>query len=414
MRIGRLISACAFTALVAIVPATQANAQTKGETKLYTTAIAKNDLKTANKFLAKYPQSIYAPKIQRLKDSIVFNSLNAEDVTAYMKFVQENPASFFADAANKKIEELNTSSISDSQAMEGAIEAGLPKEKVLTAKGVKSLNKEHIIAIVAPENGFYTIATLIKDNDKWSIASQIKEAVYTNDYALKNYEIYGNPQAVTINGTQHLYFCYTNSSKEIDKRSGIANNNCELAFNLYSLTDNSVYNILYSGKTKEGLLYGSTMDSAQGGAMATPQQKYLMQQLRSTEIVKPYDKELFHTQEIIEWWYENNPQNSGNLQFGGISETSELATLFNNSKNKEEVGIYTVAMFDICNNTVVIVYNKEDKRHSLAICQKLPTKKDELELNSFYGEKGNTLVLYYFKGKNSIKKRLNLGSKRLY
>jgi hypothetical protein len=37
-----------------------------------------------------------------------------------------------------------------------------------------------------------------------------------------------------------------------------------------------------------------------------------------------------------------------------------------------------------------------------------------LELSTFYGEKGNILVLYYFKGKNTLKKRLNLSSKRLY
>ena len=41
-------------------------------------------------------------------------------------------------------------------------------------------------------------------------------------------------------------------------------------------------------------------------------------------------------------------------------------------------------------------------------------KDGDIELGSFYGEKGNTLVLYYYKGKSSIKKRLNLGSKRMY
>jgi hypothetical protein len=44
----------------------------------------------------------------------------------------------------------------------------------------------------------------------------------------------------------------------------------------------------------------------------------------------------------------------------------------------------------------------------------VPEKDGDIELGSFYGEKGNTLVLYYYKGKSSIKKRLNLGSKRMY
>ena len=102
-------AACATFALAATLSATSTlTAQTKAETKLYNTTIAKGDLKSANKFLAKFPSSTYAPKIQRLKDSLVFNNLNANDVLAYISFVEENPKSFFKAAANKKIEELNT------------------------------------------------------------------------------------------------------------------------------------------------------------------------------------------------------------------------------------------------------------------------------------------------------------------
>ena len=102
------------------------------------------------------------------------------------------------------------------------------------------------------------------------------------------------------------------------------------------------------------------------------------------------------------------------MQFGIIPDNSELAEKFKEYKEKEQVGQYTVAMFDICHNTVVVVYNKVDKKYSLALCQKIPVEKNDVELGSFYGEKGNTLVLYYYKGKSSIKKRLNLGSKRMY
>ena len=132
-------AACATFALMATLSATSTlTAQTKAETKLYNTTIAKGDLKNANKFLAKFPSSTYAPKIQRLKDSLVFNNLNANDVLAYISFVEENPTSFFKAAANKKIEELNTSNISDSQALEAALQAGLQKEEILAAKGVKN------------------------------------------------------------------------------------------------------------------------------------------------------------------------------------------------------------------------------------------------------------------------------------
>ena len=391
-----------------------AAAQNKAETKLYNTVLAKGDIKNANKFLAKFPGSVYAPKVQRLKDSIVFHNLDANDVLAYMDFVEQNPKSFFTAAANSKIEELNTSAISDAQAMEAALQCGLPKESVLGAKGVKNRNKEHVVALLAPQGGYYTLVTLVQDGGKWAEANRMGEQVYTNDAELADFALQPGLEAVTINGKQHLFFSYTNSTTAADNKSRIPNNNCELAVNLYSLDDNSVYNALYSGKMQDGILYGSTMESAQSGLMGNREQIYLLRQLKGMENLKPYDKELFRTQETIQWWYENNPQNAGNLQFGIIPHNAELVQHFNGNKGKENVGQYTVAMFDICHNTVVVVHNRADNVYSLALCQPIPQSSKGLELNTFYGEKGNTLVLYYYQGKNAIKKRLNLGSKRMY
>ncbi len=407
-----LIYTCLF-ALSCCASSTLA-AQSKGETKLYNTVLTKGDIKSANKFLTKYPQSVYAPKVQRLKDSLVFNSLDANDVLAYISFVEQNPKSYFKSAANSKIEDLNKSAISDAQAMETALQYGLPKESVLGAKGVKNRNKEHIVALLAPQNGYYTLVTLAQDGENWSETNRTSEQIYTNDAELEQFGLNPSMEAVTVNGKQYLYFSYTNSSNSTDGRSRIPNNNCELAVNLYSLDDNSVYNALYSGKMQNGTLYGSTMESTQSGLMSSPEQAFLLRQLKGMENLKPYNKELFRTQETIQWWYENNPQNAGTLQFGIVPDNSELVQKFKEYTEKENVGQYTVAMFDICHNTVVVVYNRAEKVYSLALCQPMPQKDNELELNTFYGEKGNTLVLYYYKGKNAIKKRLNLGSKRMY
>ena len=410
-------TAFATLAFAAIITATETlSAQTKAETKLYNTALTKGDLKSANKFLAKFPNSAYAPKIQRLKDSLVFNSLNANDVLAYISFVEENPQSFFKAAANKKIEELNTSKTSDSQALEAALQAGIQKEDILAVKGIKNRNIEYVAAICAPKNGYYTITTLAQNNGTWETVSQIQESVYTNSPDLDAIAV--NPaevKAVTVNGQQHLYFNYTNFSNGSSKKSNIPINDKELVLNLYSMDNNSIYTVMFSGKqAADGNLYGSTMESAQSGLMANPEQTYLLRKLKQTSNLKPYNKELFRTQETIEWWYDNNPQSAGNLQFGVISDNSELVQKFKEYPDKEQVGQYAVAMFDIMNNTVVVVYNKADKKYSLALCQTIPQSENDLELSSFYGEKGNTLVLYYYKGKTSIKKRLNLGSKRMY
>ena len=119
-----------------------ANAQTKGETKLYKTTVAKGDLKSLNKFLAKYPTSVYAPEITKLKDSITFFNLNSNDVVAYMEFCKQHPESYYLYAANKKIQELNTSSISDAEAREIAAKfygKTIPADYI--TKSVKNFNK---------------------------------------------------------------------------------------------------------------------------------------------------------------------------------------------------------------------------------------------------------------------------------
>lgn len=416
-RFNFAIIVSAITLSGMLLSAVAVSAQSKAETKLYNTAVAKKDLKSANKFLTKFPNSGYAPKITRLRDSIIFYQIQKDDIIGYISFVEKNPKSYFVQAANSRIEELNTSSISDAQAMEIAMGTGLSKEEIAAAKGVKNLNKEYVAVIVAPKanTSEYRITLLTQNNGNWEEVSSLLEQVYTNDYALKEFRIGDDVKAVTIAGVQHLYFSYVNSSSDVDSRSRIANNDCEMAFNLYSLADNSVYNVLFSGKIEDGIIYGSSMDSAQGGMMATPQQTYLIKAMAAKENLKPFEKERFHTQELIKWWYDNNPQGAKNIAFGIVPDNSPLIEMANKGKDKERVGNYTVTMLqNVCNNTIVVVRNHENGQYSIAMCQPMPQNDKELELNTFYGEKGNILALYYFKGKSSIKKRLNLSSKRLY
>ena len=89
--------------------------------------------------------------------------------------------------------------------------------------------------------------------------------------------------------------------------------------------------------------------------------------------------------------------------------------MFSQCKDKEKIGNYTVALLEnIFGNTIIMVLNNQSKQYSLAMCQPTPQSDKDLELNTFYGEKNDILSLYYFKGKTSVKKRLNLISKRLY
>ena len=157
------------------------------------------------------------------------------------------------------------------------------------------------------------------------------------------------------------------------------------------------------------------MDAEQAGAAATEQQAFLIAQMRGMENLKPYEEERFQAQEIIKWWYNNNPQGSKDLAFGIIPDNSPLVPMFNQCKDKEKIGNYTVALLEnIFGNTIIMVLNNQSKQYSLAMCQPTPQNDNDLELNTFYGEKNGVLSLYYFKGKTSVKKRLNLISKKVY
>lgn len=417
MNLNKFFKTLAICAAIWGIASSDALAQSKAETKLYNTVMTKRDLKNANKFLNKFPSSQYAPAVQKVKDSIGFYGLDKNDVTAYITFLNNNPKSFYASAANTRIVELNTSTISAEQALEAAVAAGLQKEAIAAATGVKNRNNEYVAVLAAPaaSSKNFKLILLSNSNGTWSISDDISENIYTNDYELNEFALKETLKPVTIKGLQYLYFGYTNSSSHVDKRSNIANNDCELVLNLYSMDDKTVYNIFYSGKTQDGILYGSSMDAEQAGAGATEQQAYLISQLNQIDYLKPYEAERFMAQDLIQWWYKNNPANSKDVAFGLIPQNSPIIDLFSKSKDKEKVGNYTVAMIEhVFGNTIIVVMHNQTKEYALAMCQATPKNTNDLELNTFYGEKGNILALYYFKGKSSVKKRLNLASKKLY
>ena len=56
-------------------------AQTKAETSLYGKTVKKFSIKAADKFLKKYPNSVYAPKVLHLKDSVMMAEYMAANVS---------------------------------------------------------------------------------------------------------------------------------------------------------------------------------------------------------------------------------------------------------------------------------------------------------------------------------------------
>ena len=65
--------------LLLLAPAEGLYAQSRSETSLYKKTMKKPTVKAADKFLKKYPSSVYAPKVQQMKDSLL-----------YLVFVEKN------------------------------------------------------------------------------------------------------------------------------------------------------------------------------------------------------------------------------------------------------------------------------------------------------------------------------------
>lgn len=372
-------------------------AQKKGETKLFNSTIAKGDTVAFNKFLAKYPKSVYAPAVQAKKDSLILKY----NTTVY---TQQQADEFFKAACNLPVE-----------AVAGKDFIVLPQRKN---------NVEFLLGIVAPQGGSaqggsaLRVVKFREGNGGWDKVLEREESRYIQDDVLSTFSF--SPiseqktfEVVKVQNEKYLHFNYVNFTEGTDPRSGWENNSVELISNLLSFSGENLFNTMFSGERIEGVVYGNCSDSAQGGILGTPQINYLVTYLSGQENLKPADKGRELTREAIKWWYSNNKKGANTLNFGVLDESHPIVEQFKTLKTKEIYGNNSADFFDILGTTVLCVYNKSNKQHILVWCE--PQSKDpknEKTLSSIYFEKGNTLVLYYYQGNKTYKERINLGTRQ--
>lgn len=368
------------------------SAQKKGETKLFNSTIAKGDTVSYNKFLAKYPNSVYAKIVKAKKDSLILSY----NTTVY---TQQQADEFFKVACNLPAE-----------AVAGRDFIVLPQRKN---------NVEFLLGIVAPQGGSaLRVVRFRESNGVWDKELEREESRYIQDDALKMFSF--SPVAeqnafevVQVQNEKYLHFNYMNFTEGTDPRSGWENSNVELISNLISLSGENLFNTMFSGERINGDIFGQCSDSAQGGIMGTPQINYLVAYLSGQEYLKPSDKERELTKEAIKWWYSNNKTGESALNFGVLEEGHPIVEQFKTLKTKEISGNNSADFFDIMSTTVLCVYNKANNQYILVWCE--PQSKDpknEKTLSSIYFEKGNTLVLYYYQGNKTFKERINLGTRQ--
>ena len=373
-------------------------AQKKGETKLFKTTIAKGDTTSFNKFLAKYPNSVYAPTIQAKKDSLI----KSYNTTIYSK---EEAGRIFSEnvaAAANKVYGID-----------------------FVALSARKNNKEYIVGVIAPGKDDPSTLQIVRIDEtapgQWQESFSNNASRYMQDDNLKLFSMASiddifngktTPQEVIIDGEKHICFYHLNYTEGTDERSGWPNNTAELVANLVSLGDGTLFSSIYAGERNGNEIEGSCADIAQVGIMATPQMNWLMRSFGKSTQLKPFDKEKELTKKAIQWWYDNNPQGSTRLNFGVLEENHPIVKRFLEDKYIESSKSNRATFFEIMGTTVICNYNKGTKQYLLLHCEKQPSdSQKEKNLNTLYFEKDNTIVLYYYKGQQAIKERIDLNAK---
>ncbi len=329
------------------------NAQSKKEIKQYAKAVKSGTVEGFNAFLAKFPQSVYAAKVEHFIDSIHFSLVNQEDLASCVGFITGYPDSEYNEFLKSKVREL-------------ALAQRYIQDNTLTQSRV-----------------------LADFEDMEFSGSPYYYYVYENLPA----DFVGD----LVPGVRCEYVV-----NMLDKKNGAIHS---------SMFSGKVI----ADKDGEGyLIEGDYMDEGSAGSYVVAEAIYLLGKLKEVDFLLPISEGDVMTDQAIEWWLKNNPSNTKRLKFGLLPEGSSIVGEFNKAKDTETKGGYKVAQFDIRGYTVITAYQSSSNQYILVwaepVCKN--TKKDPY-LNTIYFENSTSLVLYYYYGRTTYKVRINMANKTI-
>ncbi len=353
---------------------TSAATQSKAETSLYTKTLAKPSVKAADKFLKKFPESVYAPVIRHLKDSL----------------------------QTAEFQKKNVSQITKDEALQKAGEC-------LDAVGWKKDGTEHILALtVLPGAIAPTELTLriLSPNGAPETAKTIP--VYTLQDPQKPFRLALPLEVVSPLGPRrnYLHFAYYNGADEYVEV-------------LYLPEEDILHQAMFYGNPvgKDQQHIEGQSPEMMEGLQLTAETAWLVGRLKDNPSLIPISKADYLTDAAIRWWMEKNPgagSKSARISFGRLDPESSIVQAYS-KKAKEKGKNCNAALFDIRGYTVICVRSRTDGEYSLAWCEPVcrNRNRDKL-LNTIYFESdGVTLVLFYYTGKTTFKYRLSTASHTL-
>ena len=371
-------------ALALLLAAAPLCAQKKAETKLYDKTLAKPSLAAFDKFLKKYPSSVYAEDILARRDTLL-------NISPY------DMAQAAAIAGPLLPEDTEFLAIADR------------REAVDRIYAVCLGGPEMLIAL-----DVVRIVTFQLEKDEW-----VQESVYDapaapdGDAAYRHFV--DSTGVMTIRGTRYLHFHYLLDNLESSEQTYVAaayapqtdEFGCVSFYGLNKRMSNESVPYRLSGRINETVLTG----------LEHPWMRLLLQEVRDNPLLEEIPEDFYLTDAAIQWWLDVNPEaltSATHLKFNILPEGCSLIEEYNKAKGKKNSSKYTAAMFDHRDYTVIVVYQKDDKNYVLAWAE--PECKDHYRdrlLNSISFDDANTLSMAYYNGNRTFKYRLNLTSKNL-
>lgn len=400
-----------FTIAAALLLAIYAlPAQTPAETKLYNKTLKKPSVKAYDKFLNKYPDSVYSLEIRTLKDSTLFAAVDKEDAEAVEAFAAAHPDSPIIGQVEEVIARHNTSPFSKEEAL-AAVRALAPE--ATDAVGWRRGNRDYALGLAAADGALRLYRCALGADGAWTLVSAPAPERYNLDSKLTECRLDGPIELVEINGKKFLSFNYINSAEK--------SKNIEFVASLYEPEEGSVSHAMFYGRDmsgKDGLKIEGQCPEALS-TLVLPENAWLLNRINSDSRLVPIAKADALTDDSIAWWLEKNPEaetRASRLNFGALDEESSLVAGFKaaRSRDKDSSKSFTAAMFDIRDYTVIVAYSKTYKNYILVWCEPVCVNKNRDKLlNSIYFEDDSSLALFYYKGRTTFKNRINLASRTI-
>lgn len=386
-----------LTALIclALLPAAAAG-QSKAETSMYGRTVKKPTVKAAERFLKKYPESVYAPKVLRLRDSLVFFAIDYDDAAGMRNYYNTHPDSPFIDLAIDRIMEHNATQIAHDEARQIA-------GSCIDAIGWKVDNVEHVLAL----------------DECLSIRILSPSGELEMTRSIPVYTLADNPGAFTLVKFEDILL-------PLNLRNylniGYLNGDSEYVEALYLPEEDIINQAMFYGnplKPAEGEAFrieGQSPEMMEGLALS-PETAWIVDGFKENSSLKQISKADLLTDTAIRWWLEKNPKalsGASRLHFGQLDPESSIVEACKKA-HKERGKNSNVAVFDLRGYTLICAVSKSTGDCSLVWCEPAcRNKKAYKYLSSVYFDSdGTTLNLFYYVGKSIQKLKISLPSQTL-